>query len=78
MTRLLRPNADTLPDDTQSRIPLLIERSASDLDRPMLSVEVEKRLADVERRSAACYASLEDASARLHLLAIDIDSQVNK
>lgn len=58
-----RPAIDTLPGDTQSRIPLLVERSAPDHDRPHLRAEVEARMDDVERRTAACYAALENASA---------------
>jgi hypothetical protein len=67
-----RPAIDTLPEDTQSRIPLLVERSAPDHDRPHLSIAAEARLADVERRTAACYAALEDASARLRSMAHEI------
>jgi hypothetical protein len=59
-----RPAISTLPDTTQARIPLLVERSAPDADRPRQSAEIERRLEAIDRRHAACYAALEDAAAR--------------
>ena len=67
----------TLPRDTQSRIPILVERSAPDVMKSILRVEVLERLADVDRRNAACYAALEDAAARFADIALSI-MQSNK
>lgn len=53
----------SLPDP--SRIRAMAERSAPDLSRPRLSEEHERALADVERRTAACYASMEELSYQI-------------
>ena len=45
------------------------ERMAPDTLRPRLSTELEARLADVDRQSAACYADVEDMVANLEWLA---------
>ncbi len=49
-----------LPDDTQTRIRLHVENSAPSTSRPRLPWQVENMLAEVERRTAACYASMEE------------------
>jgi hypothetical protein len=54
-----------LPDQTQPRIRILVERSAPDPRRPYLSDELELAFERVDRESAACYASAEDLSHRL-------------
>ena len=56
--------AARLPDQTQPRIRVLVERSAPDPMRPRLSDEIELAFADVDRASAACYASAEDLAQR--------------
>jgi len=64
-----RLRAADLPRITQMRIPVLIEQSAPDLERPRGSEAMEKRLSEIERKSAACYAALEDSTVRLSELA---------
>lgn len=51
---------DRLPEDTQGRLRLHVEHSSPNPDRPRLPDQVERLLAEVERRTAACYASMEE------------------
>jgi len=61
----------TLPEGA-GRVMALVERSAPDPDRPRLSDEWERQLAEVDVKSAACYASMEDLSDQLDRLAADL------
>lgn len=47
----------------------IVQRSMPSLTRPRLSEGSEQKLAEVEHKSAACYASSEEASASLRQLA---------
>ncbi len=69
---MARP-AQTLPEETQPRIFLLVERSAPDPDRPRMESETERAFACVDRESAACYASCEDLSHQLRKSAARAD-----
>jgi len=62
-----------LADDTNARIVALVENSAPDLNRPRLTPARELRLADVERRTAACYAGMEDLTYKVEKLTRDIE-----
>jgi hypothetical protein len=62
-----------LSDDTNVRIRMLVENSAPNPDRPRLDEEREKKLAEIESRSAACYASMEDLRFKIARLVRDID-----
>jgi hypothetical protein len=62
-----------LSDDTNSRIVTLVENSLPNPARPRLGEERELRLADVEARSAACYASCEALTYKIHRLVKDIE-----
>lgn len=64
-----RESAEILPEDTQSRFRLIVEQSAPDLERPLLSPEIENALNETERKSAACYAGIEEATFRFHQIA---------
>jgi hypothetical protein len=66
--RAVRTHIDpaVLPDDTSPRLRILVEHSAPDLERPMLSEESEKRLDRIERETAACYADMENDTFILH------------
>jgi hypothetical protein len=66
---------DALPEGA-SRVLALVERSAPDPDRPRLAEEWERQLADIDAKSAACYASMEDLSDRLDRVAAEIDDGV--
>jgi hypothetical protein len=61
-------------EDTDKLGALLIERSAPDPTRPLLSAEREKRLAAVEQKSAACYAQTELLTIKMQRLATDIEA----
>jgi hypothetical protein len=52
-----------------------VYKSSPNLKRPRLSTDSENRLAEVERKSAACYAGMETMTAQLNQLAADIDSE---
>ena len=52
----------------------LVAASEPDLSRPRLSLKLEAMLHDTDRERAACYASMEDLSAQLALLANSIDA----
>ena len=58
---------------TGALLSLLVERSAPDLTRPRISPEREARLAEVEAKSAACYAQSELLTVQMQRLAIAID-----
>lgn len=58
--------ATRLPDKTQPRLQVLVERSSPDPERPRLSAEVERAFESVDRASAACYASAEDLAHKLY------------
>jgi hypothetical protein len=60
--------SSSLPEGA-ARIMKLVERSAPNPDRPRLAHEWERQLAEVDVRSAACYASMEDLSDQLARLA---------
>jgi hypothetical protein len=61
-----------LPASDAARVLALVERSAPDPERPRLGEEWEVMLADIDAKSAACYASMEDLSDRLDRLAVAI------
>ena len=63
-----------LPDQTQPRLRVLVENSAPNPNRPRLDEDTEKHLDPVERRSASCYADMENRTARLRKLARDIST----
>jgi hypothetical protein len=60
-------------DNTNTRLLALVENSRPNPTRPRLSEERELRLADVEARSAACYASIEELTYKIHRLVKDIE-----
>lgn len=60
------------PDETLTRIKLLVENSAPNPDRPRLSDEVEHRLAKVEADTAKTYAEAEEQTHRVFKLAEQI------
>lgn len=66
---------DELPEGA-GRVMALVERSAPDPDRPRLSDEWERQLADIDAKSAACYASMEDLSDQLDRVARELDDGV--
>lgn len=68
-----KPARVRLPDQTQPRIRALVERSAPDPERPRLNPEHEAAFEQVDRASAACYASAEDLSFRLRRAAERVD-----
>ena len=65
-----------LPEDTQTRFRVLVTRSAADPDRPKLPADDEKRLHDVERRSAACYAEIEETTYRYRQIAKRLNAKI--
>lgn len=67
-----------MPDNTEPRIRFLVEKSAPSTSRPRLSEEREKRLNATERKSAACYASMENSSAELSKLAEALEQAAKK
>jgi hypothetical protein len=62
-----------LADDTVTRIRTHVENSAPNTERPRLSEKKEKLLADLDQRSAACYAGMEELTYRVGKLAEDIE-----
>jgi len=68
----------SLPDQTQPRIIALVEHSAPDPDRPKLSEETERRFEPIERSTAACYASMEDASIQLRKIAKHVTDKLRR
>ena len=52
-----------------------VSRSWPSLTRPRLSTASENRLAEVERRSAACYAGMEALTKKLDNVRRDIESE---
>ncbi len=67
-----------LPDETQRRLRVLVQRSSPNLERPRLAIEHELAFADADRASAACYASAEDLSHRLRQAAARTDEFVRR
>lgn len=65
-------SAAALPEDTLPRIRAIVEKSAPDPERPQLAPDREASLTEIERKSAGCYASMEDASAQLRKIAKEI------
>ena len=68
----MRPKLLRLPVDPVARVRMIAERSVPDPDRPRLSEENERKLEDVERRSAVCYAESEELTHQLRVLASEI------
>jgi hypothetical protein len=66
---------DELPDGA-GRVIALVERSAPNPDRPRLPEEWERQLVEIDAKSAACYASMEDLSDQLDRLAHEMDDGV--
>lgn len=59
-----------LPDQTIPRIRALVENSAPNLNNPTrLPEEDERKLSEVEQRSAACYADIEERTYRMRRFA---------
>lgn len=50
-----------------------VQRSYPNRKRPRLKTAAEDRLADIERRSAECYASMEELTSQLSQLATHLD-----
>lgn len=71
---MAKPTNGRLPQGPQ-RIVALVERSTPNPDRPRLSAELEAQLAELDRKSAACYALMEDISDRIAQLADKIDAE---
>ena len=63
----------SLPVNPTLRLMQLVEKSAPRPDRPRLPLPLEAKLAEVDRKHAACYASMEDLTDRLYRVAADID-----
>jgi hypothetical protein len=61
-------------DSTAAFVVQTAQRSRASATRPRMAEEVEARLDDVERKSAACYAELEHASFRLRRIADEIET----
>ena len=74
---MARPLTESLPDQTQPRIQALVERSAPNPDRPRLSETTEKKFEPVDRKTAACYASMEDMTDQLRRLAKQLEDKTN-
>lgn len=51
----------------------MVRRSMPSLTRPRLKTESEQKLAEIERKSAECYAGMETFTRRLTQLAKDIE-----
>ena len=64
------PLLKSLPNT--ERILAQLERSEPSRTRPRLSEERERELADIERRSAACYASMEELTYQVGKLTEEI------
>lgn len=64
-----RDDAEILPEDTQPRFRRIVELSAPDLDRPLMPPDIEQALNETERKSAACYAAIEETTFRFHQIA---------
>ncbi len=64
-----------MPDETLSRIKLLVENSAPNPARPRLSDESEAALAAVEEKSAKTYAEVEETTHQLFKLAEKINNE---
>lgn len=58
-----------LPDQTQPRILALVERSSPNIDKPPLPPGVERNFDATERKTAACYADIEETTFRLRRIA---------
>lgn len=56
-------------DDTAKLVMLVAKRSRPNGTRPRMSEEVEARLDELEKKSAACYAELELAAHRAKKIA---------
>ena len=65
--------AAALSGNANSRLAAIVENSRPNPTRPRLSEERELRLADVEARSAACYASIEELTYSIQRLVKDIE-----
>ena len=68
-----RRSISELPISISARVAALVEQSSPSLDRPRVNPKVDHDLECTERKNAACYASMEDASVRLRQLAVQID-----
>lgn len=67
-----RPKILRLPRDSVAHVRVIAERSAPDPNRPRLADEHERRLEDVERRSAACYAEAEELAHQMRILSANM------
>lgn len=67
---------DDLPDDPNWRADVLALRSRPDPAAPRVSRRAERALAEIERRTAASYAQLEELQYRLHRAADEIEHQI--
>lgn len=60
-------------ESTRKFLTSVVERSRPSKQRPRMAEDVEARLEEVERKSAACYAELEMNSFALSKLAKEIE-----
>ena len=72
-----RNGSIVLPDNTQSRIALIVTNSMPNPYRPRLSEESEYRLNDIERRTAACYAEVEETVFKLRKMAKILNEEID-
>lgn len=70
-----KPMFARLPTSEPERIAVLVERSSPSPDRPRLSIDAESRLEEIERRSAQCYAVIENITDRFGRLAEQIATE---
>ena len=61
------------PEETVERLRIIEERSQPSKDRPKLSLPVEANLAEVEEKTARCYAENENLVHRIRRLSRRID-----
>lgn len=68
-----RANVLRLPLDPVARAKVLVERSTPDERRPRLREEYERKLAEVEHKSAVCYAEAEELAHQLRCVTAEIN-----
>lgn len=66
-----------LPKKTIERFEALVERSSPNPVKPPLPEGMETRLALVEKRTAACYAGMEEMTYRIQQAAKRIDPDLD-
>lgn len=74
---MARPLYTHLPEETQPRLKVIVERSLPSGNKPPLPGDLDKKFAPLENKTAACYAVMEENTAQLRKINNDIKKLFN-